>query len=91
MDLPAEPRSRETSIFEVGWPHQELPGLVSWQEFSHYELHKDATGQHIKFHAGPVKERLREEKLPPDAEVTFRFQYVAKASAAQAARKRKRA
>jgi class 3 adenylate cyclase len=80
IQLPAEPMAKSKCKLKLSWMSLINPGHITSMEVTEFSLIKDAEGIRITFDLARERERLVEEKLKSDSEVTISVHYVPKAS-----------
>ncbi len=83
IQLPAEPLAKSKCKIKLSWMSLINPGHITSMEVLDFSLVKDAEGIRVTFDLPNERERLVEEKLKSDSEVTISVHYVPKALAAK--------
>ncbi len=84
LQLPAEPMAKSKCKIKLSWMSLINPGHITSMEVPDFSLIKDAEGNRVTFDLPRERERLVEEKLKSDSEVTISVHYVPKPASTRA-------
>lgn len=87
LQMPVEPASKDKCKLKMSWMSLINPGHMTSIEVIDFSLIKDAEGNRITFDLASERERLTDEALKSDSEVTICVHYVAKIASARSAAK----
>lgn len=87
IQMPVEPAAKDKCKIKMSWKSIVNPGHLTSIEVTDFSLIKDAEGNRITFDLASERERLADEELKSDSEVTICVHYVAKIVPAKAATK----
>lgn len=87
IQMPVEPAAKDKCKIKMSWKSIVNPGHLTSIEVTDFSLIKDAEGNRITFDLASERERLADEELKSDSEVTICVHYVAKIVPAKAAAK----
>jgi class 3 adenylate cyclase len=87
LQMPVEPASKDKCKLKMSWMSLVNPGHMTSIEVIDFSLIKDAEGNRITFDLANERERLADEALKSDSEVTICVHYVAKIASARSAAK----